>query len=437
MLKRLPVRHLLTIFVPLLAACSNGAWADGTSVDSRVSHHEEVIAPPDRELWLFVLDDAATPAARTLREQVASSVRLPEGVPRTASGSVCAGDAMDTAHSDPIDVQVVVVRPSQGVNSWTTASERSGLAWCGERDDVSAYNDWLAAVRTELGREPSTNEAATYSSIEAIHSALASLSADRASATTDEQRIIEARGATHSNYVRVFVATSRDDASPLAVSMYPIVPYQQLDANSPFAYELRTLLLPANSGEPAAIPDELLATTFPRWHEFTSSLETGVTYFPSSTAEDLFGSHRLSATLIAPCWGAEPVRNPDRSANCRVHVVTDDVGTCDASRGWLDPVVGDPTNGTRAPEYELNPDGTRQRVCEIRQLSGDSLAECLDQPDSAPTSAGWCYPEPSDACRQRCPSGQVPIAFRFTGGSSRADSSRLRLRYDCLIDPGR
>lgn len=410
---------------------------DQGSVDSRVSHYETVLTPVEQELWLFVLDDADTPGARTLREQIAAAVRLPEGGPLAPSESVCAGDAGDPAHPDPIDLNVIVVRPSQRVESWTTPAALPGLAWHGERDDPAAHANWLDAVRAELVRESSTDEAPLYSPVEAIHSALSLLSGERGAATPQESDAIEQFGNARPTYVRIYAAASRDDASPLAVSSYPIVGYQRLDTKPGFGFELRTLLLPATPDAPTVTPGEPISVAFPRWNEFTSTLDTGSIHFPSNTPNDLFASHQLSAKLVAPCWGAEPVRAQDGSAHCRVQVVTDDVPTCNASRGWLDPLVADATNENRAPKYETNPDGTKRRICEIQQLTGDPLAQCLDHHNSAPMSAGWCYPEPSDACRQRCPNGQVPIAFRFTGDSARADSTTLQLRYDCSLDPGR
>jgi hypothetical protein len=428
---------LTFVWIGLVACSTNDASMDHGSVDSRVAHYEATIAPTERELWLFVLDDAATPAARTLREQVAAAVRLPDGGPLAASESVCAGDAADPAHPDPIDLSVIVVRPSQRVESWTTPATLPGLAWRGDRDDPAAYSGWLDAIRVELVRESSTDAVANYSPVEAIHSALSRLSGERSSATPAESGVLETFENARPTYVRVFAAATRDDASPLAVSSYPIAGYQRLDAKPGFGFELRTLLLPASPSDPTVTPGEPNAATFPRWHEFASTLDTGSFHFPSNTPDGLFASHWLSGKQVAPCWSAEPVRETDGSAQCRVHVVTDDVQTCNASRGWIDPLVLDATNGKRSPKYETNPDGTKRRICEILQLTGDPLASCLTQLDSAPTSAGWCYPEPSDACRQGCPSGRVPIAFRFAGDSSRADATTLRLRYDCSLDPKR
>lgn len=431
--------QLTFVWIGLVACSANDASVDQGSVDSRVAHHEAVIAPAERELWLLVLDDAATPAARTLREQIAAAVRLPDGGPLAPNESVCAGDAADPAHPDPIDLNVMVVHPSQRVESWTTPAALPGLAWRGERDDPAAYANWIDTIRSELVRETSADEAANYSPIEAIHSALSLLSGERGPATSEESSAVEALGTlgtARPTYVRIFAAASRDDTSPLAVSSYPIVGYQRLEAKPGFGFELRTLL-PATPSDPTLTLGEPNIATFPRWHEFTSTLDNGFDHFPSNTPDGLFASHWLSGKQAAPCWSAEPVREHDGSVHCRVHVVTDDAPTCDASRGWLDPLVADATNENRAPKYETNPDGTKRRTCEIQQLTGDPLAQCLEHPNSAPMSAGWCYPEPSDACRQRCPSGRVPISFRFTGDSSRADSTKLQLRYDCSLDPGR
>jgi len=406
------------------------------SVDFRVAHHEERISPPMRQAWLFVLDDADTTVARTLREEVAAAMRLPDGGPYNGEVSSCPGDTFDPSHDDLIDIRVAVAHASQTeATRWTTPAELPALSRQGERDDLPAHDAWFSAVRAELLRTGASSSVSQYSPIETIHSALSLLSGRRVPNTEREQTLLDTLGLSP-DFVSVFLGSTRDDASLDSVSSYDIASLYQL-GDSPFYYELRTLFA-SDVGAYFDFPQSFdLLPGFPRLLEFTRPLQVDPDLLESFDTPQTFFNHTgLSYKVAQSCWHGPPIRHDDGSVDCRVHVVTSEMEGCDSSRGWLDPLVAG-ANGRRAAQTETASDGTKQRVCEIQRLEGDALATCLDSPEAPQLEPGWCYPPASADCTALCPSTGTPIAFRFVAGSTRVATSGAIVRYDCSIEPGK
>ncbi len=76
-------------------------------------------------------------------------------------------------------------------------------------------------------------------------------------------------------------------------------------------------------------------------------------------------------------------REPDGHAACVITIAARALSSCDAARGWGDPVA----NGVSKATWKQGREGP-ERVCEIQQLESSALASCVK--GSGPDAAGFC-----------------------------------------------
>lgn len=424
-------RSLTLAFVLSTLACASDddpvtAVSDGEA-DNYTSDWMFGLTEPERVVWLFLVDDADTEAARRLRETVANAFRLPDG-PFPSDASQCPGDARDPSHEDPIDIRVIVAHPGQAAGErLVTPHELPGLGRLGERDDQTAHALWATAVKTELQRAP-VSAAGGYAPFETVADTLSLLAGQRLPRTLFEEQQLQSLGADALDFVEIFYLSTRDDASPLPPSAYDVTSYCDPLGNSAHCFNFRELLL-GQDGKFLLGVGQATTQQQPRNAEYLSHLDAHFALEPADNADQFFNPI-LFTSVGSACWKANPHRRSDGSVECRVEILLRDLSPCDPSRGWLDPTT--PDGAKRAPKTEIVEPWGEARVCELRQLEGDALQRCLLHPEEQQYVAGFCYPEPSAECLRTCgaDSALVPQTFRFVAGATRVSGS-ARLRYSC------
>jgi hypothetical protein len=87
---------------------------------------------------------------------------------------------------------------------------------------------------------------------------------------------------------------------------------------------------------------------------------------------------------------------------------------CDPGAGWLDPLDDD---GVRRPQTRTV-DGATVRVCEIRQLEGDSMAKCRSDLACDGCEAGWCLTDLPQLTEPCSPSAGHALPLRLIAGAA-------------------
>jgi hypothetical protein len=100
---------------------------------------------------------------------------------------------------------------------------------------------------------------------------------------------------------------------------------------------------------------------------------------------------------------------------------------CPAARGWSDPTGSD---GGALPTYVDDGNG-QQRVCDLRQLDGESGQRCRSGADCTDCLSGFCRETTTSPI---CPAGTYPPQLRFIGGAL-LGSSLVHVRITCLLEP--
>jgi hypothetical protein len=423
-------------------ACSTDAYPTSPNVDSesaRIGHLEYRLSGLERQIWLFVVDDAPTETARTLREQVAAAIALPEGGPFVGE-SLCPGDDYDPSREDRIDIRVIVAHASDdSENRLVTPAENAALARLGERDDPLAHDAWREAIKEELLRSKETVTTGRYRPLETIASTIALFASQRAPNSDKEKEQLQALAPTPQVFVRVFLATNRDDDSPSDVTAYGISGISGnkiLDSEPQFSTEVRLLVSGrADDDESglAYLPDY---ADYPRISAFQKQANESSILVNANEPKNLFDPTLSVDYGQVPCFTKPPVRRRDGSVDCRIHLLSTDLSNCDERLGRRDPLTG--SGNERKPRFELTFDGVNQRVCEVMQLSGEPLERCLEDSEANQSTAGFCYPKPTRACvESQCSTDNgSPLSFRFAGNSLHNDARQVFLRFDCSLEIG-
>ncbi len=372
-------------------------------------------------LWFFVLDDANTPASTVLREGLVEAFAYPEA-PRPLSLEACPGSPEDPARRDPMDVRVVIARPTwESELRLITPHENPGLVWLGERDEPGPYAAFLEAGKEEFGRT-SSGPKGTFTAIQTAADFLSLLAGQRPPRSLREEQELATLAPLSSSYVSTVIVTTRDDQSQGEPTDYDI---SGLVSSDEYRYGFQVLLSPNGTEGVNFVPG---SDETPRFAPWLAGIEwrSG-----ASRVEQLF-SPVFSTHFYPRCWTRPPQRFENGSVDCRVHLTTRDLSPCSSHLGRLDPLVGDGSE-QREPKLELDDWQRENRICEIEQLTGPPLQNCLTAPERPIYATGWCRPEPSEACRDSCVGPGEPIALRFVGG---ADNSWHggKVSVDCTLD---
>lgn len=329
---------------------------------------ETVDASLDRATWsvrtvrglyylILIVDDSDTASGAAVRKDLINDFRA------SAAAYATPKDAWT-----PADFRVVVVRPSgMGAHATIGGISDPRLTWSQDNASAAVGEAMVAGIENAL-RPMQTDSSISYRPLEAVAdiAALVSSPPTRGPRSPDEEAIFQDARDGMIGEVRVFLASARDDASPLPVTSYGRV----LNADV-------SLVAPAASD---CIPNT--ATRLAEWARMNDVF--GRVGFPCSMPR--------TGDLLAPTWFADPrcipspvVADSQGFAECLVTATTADTGACSRERGWLDPLGRD---GSRHPTF----DGT-QRVCEVAQFGGEALRRCRSGMPSDGFGSGWCLVE--------------------------------------------
>jgi len=388
--------------------------------DRHLGQSEWNLGRRDSHLWFFVLDDADTPASTILREGLAEAFSYPDA-PRPLSAEACPGSPEDPARRDPMDVRVVIARPTwEPELHLVTPHENPGLVWLGERDEPEPYAAYLEAVKEELRRTTSGPKGA-FTAIQTAADFLSLFSGQRPPRSLREEQELATLAPLSSSYVSTVIVTTRDDQSPGEPTDYDI---SGLVSSDEYRYGFQVLLSPNGTDGVDFEPGSDASPRFAPWL-------AGIAWWPGVTrVEQLFGG--LYASLATRCWSRPPKRLQDGSVDCRVHLTMRDLSPCSSHLGMLDPLVGDGSE-QREPKLELDDWQRESRLCELEQLTGPPLQNCLAAPERPIYETGWCRPEPSQACRDLCAGPGEPIALRLVGVPD-SPFQDGKVSVDCILD---
>jgi hypothetical protein len=330
---------------------------------------EAVGASVDRATWsmrretglyylILIVDDTDTPSGAAVRKDVIDDFR-----------ASAARYATPTDAWTPANFRVVVVRPSAvEVHPIVAGASDSRLTWSQDNASAGSGEAMAAAIENALSTlqpDPSSS----YRPIEAAAdiAALVSSPPTRRPRSPDEEAVFHDAADGAIGQIRVFLASARDDASPLPVASYGRVPNARISLVEPAASD--------------CVPSP--ATRLAEWARDGDVRATEG--FPCSMPR--------MGDALAPTYFADSECIPDRVtadsrglAECLVTATTADPGACSKERGWLDPVGSD---GSRRPTF----DGTR-RVCEVSQFAGEALQRCRSGRPCDGFGSGWCLVEP-------------------------------------------
>jgi len=119
--------------------------------------------------------------------------------------------------------------------------------------------------------------------------------------------------------------------------------------------------------------------------------------------------HGLCVTWRSRC-DLQPIAeiSPGLGA-CHIQVTTLDPPSCDASRGWADPLDADGVRRARV-------DKKGERVCELLPIEPRSMDACMHDETCADCGSGWCVSEVQPKLAERCP-GSPSRYLRWIGGA--------------------
>jgi hypothetical protein len=129
------------------------------------------------------------------------------------------------------------------------------------------------------------------------------------------------------------------------------------------------------------------------------------------------------------CPSRPVLRDETGMPRCSVTVEVAPDTSCDADRGWADPLGAD---GVRVPTLEtvtLGEATLEVRVCEVLALEGAARQACEDTVECTACGSGWCGTHVEEVLAS-CVEG-VPSGLRFVGGAAGGDS----LRLVCDLEP--
>ncbi len=357
---------------------------------------------------VLVIDDAATDFGRALRQRVADDFVADYESSYMLGWESCREDE-DPAVWYPAERFAVVVWPSrplgQQIASFVTTPE---LSWSTEQYSESAAQQWSEAVAAAILRVETTDQG-SYRPLEAQAYVVRLLLGQQPPASDDEQRLVD--GMPADAIFDVYLATTRDDESPLVPSEY------RVSVGGDASISL---------GSPRVFaPDENLSSCstarVPWISEWAGEADQSV---PCADV-DLFQAGFVT-DCYERCIARAPMIADDGSAACRVIAYTPGEEPCSAELGWLDPIYGDGRRPLTQVRY-----GITSRVCEVMQLEGAALDSCRNDLACTNCQPGWCatvVPELLGPCVGNGP--RWP--FRFTHGAATARDAELEIVCNTL-----
>ena len=358
---------------------------------------------------VVVVDDRPNPEAAELRGGIGAAVHQFGG--RLLGYYDFA--LPDRAPWHPVDVRVVLV-PASSSSIETVASPASNpaLAWTSHQATMEGRDVLVRAVEAEVARMTSSS-GASFRPLERTADIVKLLRGTRAPANDAESTLL-ARTFAHrrqSSFVGASVVAATDDESP-----EPAASYRLYDPFTEWPINVVT-----REGRGKERPD---AARYPRLAIWVDGTYRG--WGGCFDDDDVEPPFELFTVGLCAGWrfscDARPIAqvSPGLGA-CVVEITTVEPPSCEASRGWADPMDAD---GVRRPRV----DARGERVCEVMPVEPSAMAACMHDETCADCGSGWCVSEIQPRLAERCP-GSPRAGLRWIGGALPSPGS---VRMTCL-----
>jgi hypothetical protein len=361
------------------------------------------------EVLVVVVDDRPSREATELRAGIGAAIHQLGG--RTLGEYDFLSP--DRAAWRPVDMRLVLVpASSSAIESVASPATDPALAWTANQATREGREALIDAAVRNVARMASPPGAA-FRPLERAAEIVKLLRGTRAPSNAAESTLLAGTmsGRRQHFFIGAVIVAATDDESPQPVPWYRLY-------DTYFEWPLNVVTLEQRGKEP---PD---AVRYPRLAEWVKGTHPGVgACFDDDMVEPPFElfPHGLCAGYRFRC-DRQPIAqiSPGLGA-CHIEITTVEPSTCDASRGWADPMDAD---GVRRPRV----DASGERVCEVEPVEASAMSACMHDETCADCGSGWCVSEIQPKLAERCP--LAPRAgLRFIGG---ALPSGGWLRVTCL-----
>lgn len=410
-MRKQAIRRITTCaLIGMGVACGNDQTSrqevseDPTERQATLSSRTSIASPL---LWVFLVDDAPTDHARSVRKTIADQIIGWLDQRRSES---CVG-ADDVSVYWPVSLKVLIVPSSDPRDAL-----HGGIVPDLDLHEANGTSDTAALWESTVASSIQNLESDTFGDNDLFSSAVywhEVLRAERLPDREEDSRFLST--IDENTYVEVFVATSRDDSSR--------ADFHPLDFGSPSPPEWRVQVSPSTD---CSSPREL---EFPHIAEWSTRIY----------CDEPLLQYGLACDFGLDCISEPPITLADGQAACRILAYADPSLTCPRELGWLDPKdIGGERKPLLAPDPANEHLGER-RVCEIEQLSEQALRSCQTDIDCEDCVPGWCLRKPFtelswDWRAQQCAhdAGWNLMQMRLVNGSNSAAAARLSIQ--CELD---
>jgi hypothetical protein len=347
-----------------VSACSSNDTEDESTVSGGEVTIDVPLAVAVPRIWLVIMDDTAD--AVDLQDNVATA--LAQYDTTLAALSPCQA-RLDPASSAPVDRTLVVVHPSAADGArYDSPATTPALRWQADDQTSDGLLAWTTAARQALTAV--TTPSGNFRALDAIQSSVELLSGARSAVTGDEQALLAS--VPEQAELPVVIALDHDDDSELDPTSYVV------SAAPAASIDWQSLIVPGGSS--CTPPTRLSA-----WANAESG--SGVPDAQLWGCGDVSVIDYPTVDCSAPPLTGRPIAfDASGSALCEALIRIDPSAPCDASRGWADPLDD---KGVRTPLMDTE-SGATTRVCDVLQLTRDTLSACQGDSTCAGCTPGWC-----------------------------------------------
>lgn len=412
--------RLVSLGLSLALGCGNGSSFSGAEDAGTVLQDTQVFFQEPRgkpSVVLIVLDDDASERGRALRAAVASDFREHYDASRVYAVSGCAAPR-DPALPSLVRRHAIVIAASatgdDGVRSFVEDPELSWVAQERLDDDALSWSDAVA----QAIKASETGEPGRYQPLALADRWVRLLAREVAPETERERAVVAAL--PEAVDVEPFLASVRDDDSPLPASEYRLEPAVNC-AGGVCAAGVRRL-----TPDPTLECCSLSPGRLPRLSEQAGSNQTAARDCFEPCARAYFFDVGFVQDCSPRCQ-REPMIAGSGAAECRVLVAAVQDEPCTATPGFGDTSL---QSEQMAAWFGSN---AGFRLCEIDQLEGDALDACVNDLDCAGCTPGFCVTRVPELVGDCSHIARFPLSLRLPGLPERSEGMLLEAR--CNVQP--
>jgi hypothetical protein len=317
----------------------------------------------------------------------------------------------DPVRWDPVDWSVIVVRPSAPrAVRYVTAVDNPDLAWKTlYRTEREPHDRFVAAVSSTLAQS-TAEPGAPLRLLEAFADVQRLVQGLSPPVTVADQNTLAQLD--EDTPTQTLVASAADDQSPLAPADYAV--------DSTEMRRLTDVIAPRHTPEEnkfCSIQPAEAVERIGAWLERGDNMWTLLQWPCQQFAVFDHGG----VDCRDNCIQEAPLLDAEGFAACKVLVEIPARERCPEELGWFESALEPVTARRFGIDAEL-------RVCEVRQLKGESLHSCQTDFSCAACTPGWCWTTVPEL-GHRCRSG-IPYAFRFPHGADSGPRGWWRIVCD-------